>query len=53
MAADIPCNVLVAANFLHHFDRLSVGSIDLTQLTLGLDGDSAIVSDPFDDIVKR
>jgi pyruvate,water dikinase len=49
MMAEIPSNVLLAAKFSHLFDGFSIGSNDLTQLTLGLDRDSAIVSDLFDE----
>jgi len=41
---EIPSNVLVADDFLDIFDGMSIGSNDLTQLTLGLDRDSGIVS---------
>lgn len=49
MMAEIPSNVLLARQFSHLFDGFSIGSNDLTQLTLGLDRDSAIVSDLFDE----
>jgi pyruvate,water dikinase len=47
--AEIPSNILLAADFADLFDGFSIGSNDLTQLTLGLDRDSAIVSDLFDE----
>jgi pyruvate, water dikinase len=49
MMAEIPSNILLAGKFSHLFDGFSIGSNDLTQLTLGLDRDSAIVSDLFDE----
>ncbi|AEV98241.1 phosphoenolpyruvate synthase [Niastella koreensis] len=45
--AEIPSNVLLAEQFAEIFDGFSIGSNDLTQLTLGIDRDSAIVSDLF------
>ncbi|ELR71901.1 Phosphoenolpyruvate synthase [Fulvivirga imtechensis AK7] len=47
--AEIPSNILLAAEFATLFDGFSIGSNDLTQLTLGLDRDSAIVSDLFNE----
>jgi len=47
--AEIPSNILLAKEFATLFDGFSIGSNDLTQLTLGLDRDSAIVSDLFDE----
>ena len=47
--AEIPSNVLMAKEFAEVFDGFSIGSNDLTQLTLGLDRDSAIISDLFDE----
>ncbi|MBL0743024.1 phosphoenolpyruvate synthase [Chryseolinea lacunae] len=47
--AEIPSNVLLARKFAALFDGFSIGSNDLTQLTLGLDRDSAIVSHLFDE----
>ena len=47
--AEIPSNVLLAKEFAEVFDGFSIGSNDLTQLTLGLDRDSAIGSDLFDE----
>jgi pyruvate,water dikinase len=46
---EIPSNVLSAAEFAKLFDGFSIGSNDLTQLTLGLDRDSALVSYLFDE----
>jgi len=46
---EIPSNVLLAKEFARHFDGFSIGSNDLTQLTLGLDRDSEIVSGLFDE----
>ena len=47
--AEIPSNVVLAEEFAAVFDGFSIGSNDLTQLTLGLDRDSAIVSGLFDE----
>jgi pyruvate, water dikinase len=47
--AEIPSNILLADEFAKIFDGFSIGSNDLTQLTLGIDRDSAIVSDLFDE----
>ncbi|MGV3593387.1 MAG: phosphoenolpyruvate synthase, partial [Gammaproteobacteria bacterium] len=47
--AEIPSNVILAAEFAKLFDGFSIGSNDLTQLVLGIDRDSAIVSDLFDE----
>ncbi len=47
--AEIPSNVILAKDFAHLFDGFSIGSNDLTQLTLGLDRDSAIISDLFNE----
>ena len=44
MMCEIPSNVLLAEEFLDLFDGMSIGSNDLTQLTLGLDRDSGIVT---------
>ncbi|HAN56286.1 MAG TPA: phosphoenolpyruvate synthase, partial [Betaproteobacteria bacterium] len=49
MMCEIPSNVLLAADFLRYFDGYSIGSNDLTQLTLGLDRDSALVAASFDE----
>ncbi len=47
--AEIPSNVLLATEFAEVFDGFSIGSNDLTQLTLGLDRDSVIIRDLFDE----
>jgi len=49
MMCEIPSNALLAEEFLEYFDGFSIGSNDLTQLTLGLDRDSALVADRFDE----
>jgi pyruvate,water dikinase len=46
---EIPSNVILADKFAQLFDGFSIGSNDLTQLTLGLDRDSEIVSHLFDE----
>ena len=46
---EIPANVILAEEFAAIFDGFSIGSNDLTQLTLGLDRDSAIVAHLFDE----
>ena len=46
---EVPSNVILAAEFCQIFDGFSIGSNDLTQLTLGLDRDSALVSHLFDE----
>ena len=56
MMCEIPSNALLAEEFLEHFDGFSIGSNDLTQLTLGLDRDSGLVAEAFDErdpAVKR
>jgi pyruvate,water dikinase len=47
--AEIPSNVILAEEFAKVFDGFSIGSNDLTQLTLGIDRDSNIISDLFDE----
>jgi pyruvate,water dikinase len=47
--AEIPSNVILAEEFAQIFDGFSIGSNDLTQLTLGIDRDSALISDLFDE----
>jgi pyruvate,water dikinase len=49
MMCEIPSNVILAEEFLKHFDGFSIGSNDLTQLTLGIDRDSALVAGSFDE----
>ena len=49
MMCEIPSNALLADKFLDHVDGFSIGSNDLTQLTLGLDRDSGLVSRSFDE----
>ncbi|SFB88036.1 phosphoenolpyruvate synthase [Marinospirillum celere] len=56
MMCELPANALLAEEFLEYFDGFSIGSNDLTQLTLGLDRDSGIVAHLFDErnpAVKR
>jgi pyruvate, water dikinase len=49
MMCEVPSNALLAEDFLEHFDGFSIGSNDLTQLTLGLDRDSSLVAQQFDE----
>lgn len=49
MMCEIPANALLAHEFLHYFDGFSIGSNDLTQLTLGIDRDSALIAAQFDE----
>ncbi len=49
MMCEVPSNALLADEFLDIFDGFSIGSNDMTQLTLGLDRDSAIVANLFDE----
>jgi pyruvate, water dikinase len=49
MMCEVPSNALLADRFLDHFDGFSIGSNDLTQLTLGLDRDSGVVAHLFDE----
>ena len=49
MMCELPSNALLAEQFLEYFDGFSIGSNDLTQLTLGLDRDSGIISHLFDE----
>ncbi len=49
MMCEVPANALLADQFLEYFDGFSIGSNDLTQLTLGLDRDSGIVAHLFDE----
>ncbi len=49
MMCELPSNALLAEEFLQHFDGFSIGSNDMTQLTLGLDRDSGLVAHRFDE----
>lgn len=49
MMSELPSNALLADDFLEHFDGMSIGSNDMTQLTLGLDRDSGLIADLFDE----
>ncbi|MGI9238236.1 MAG: phosphoenolpyruvate synthase [Woeseiaceae bacterium] len=49
MMSELPTNALLADQYLDHFDGMSIGSNDMTQLALGLDRDSALVADSFDE----
>ena len=49
MMCELPSNALLADQFLEYFDGFSIGSNDLTQLTLGLDRDSGLIADLFDE----
>jgi pyruvate, water dikinase len=56
MMCEIPSNAILAEEFLKHFDGFSIGSNDMTQLTLALDRDSGLVMEAFDErdpAVKR
>ena len=49
MMCELPTNALLASDYLEYFDGFSIGSNDLTQLTLGLDRDSGLVAAAFDE----
>jgi pyruvate, water dikinase len=49
MMCELPTNALLAEQYLEYFDGMSIGSNDMTQLTLGLDRDSAVVAHLFDE----
>ncbi|MCH2158601.1 MAG: phosphoenolpyruvate synthase [Oleiphilaceae bacterium] len=49
MMCELPANAILAEQFLEYFDGFSIGSNDLTQLTLGLDRDSGIIAHLFDE----
>jgi len=49
MMCELPTNALLAREFLEHFDGMSIGSNDMTQLALGIDRDSAIIAPLFDE----
>jgi len=56
MMCELPSNAVLAEEFLEHFDGFSIGSNDMTQLTLGLDRDSGLIAHLFDernDAVKK
>ena len=47
--SELPTNALLADQYLDYFDGMSIGSNDMTQLALGLDRDSALVAEIFDE----
>jgi pyruvate,water dikinase len=49
MMCELPTNALLADQYLEYFDGMSIGSNDMTQLTLGLDRDSGVVAKSFDE----
>jgi pyruvate,water dikinase len=49
MMCELPTNALLADQYLEYFDGMSIGSNDMTQLTLGLDRDSSVVAKSFDE----
>ncbi len=49
MMCEVPSNAILAEEFLEHFDGFSIGSNDLTQLTLALDRDSGLIAGQFDE----
>lgn len=49
MMCELPSNAVLASEFLEYFDGFSIGSNDMTQLTLGLDRDSSLVASSFDE----
>ena len=49
MMCELPSNAVLAEEFLQHFDGFSIGSNDMTQLTLGLDRDSGLIAHAFDE----
>jgi len=49
MMCEIPSNAILAEQFLEHFDGFSIGSNDMTQMTLALDRDSGIIAEAFDE----
>jgi pyruvate,water dikinase len=49
MMCELPTNALLADQYLEHFDGMSIGSNDMTQLALGLDRDSSVVAKSFDE----
>ena len=49
MMSELPTNALLADRYLEYFDGMSIGSNDMTQLALGLDRDSGLIADLFDE----
>src|ERR1700691_2878389 len=49
MMCELPTNALLADKYLDYFDGMSIGSNDMTQLTLGLDRDSGVIAHLFDE----
>jgi len=49
MMCELPTNALLADQYLEYFDGMSIGSNDMTQLTLGLDRDSGVIAHLFDE----
>ncbi|MGH8415658.1 MAG: putative PEP-binding protein, partial [Gammaproteobacteria bacterium] len=49
MMCELPSNAVLAEQFLEYFDGFSIGSNDMTQLTLGLDRDSGVIAHLFDE----
>jgi pyruvate,water dikinase len=49
MMCEVPTNALLADKYLEYFDGMSIGSNDLTQLTLGVDRDSGLIAELFDE----
>ncbi len=49
MMCELPTNALLADQYLDYFDGMSIGSNDMTQLTLGVDRDSALIAELFDE----
>jgi pyruvate,water dikinase len=49
MMCEIPSNAILADQFLEHFDGFSIGSNDMTQMTLALDRDSGLIAEAFDE----
>ena len=49
MMCELPTNAVLANQYLEYFDGMSIGSNDMTQLTLGLDRDSGLVAELFDE----
>ena len=49
MMCELPTNAVLADRYLEFFDGMSIGSNDMTQLTLGLDRDSAVIAHLFDE----